>query len=91
MDDEVNERYAPEVHLAALTDQVLWQVIRGLDPSGEILLTAPIHLPHIGTSPLTHPRRTPQDLVDSHALHLLHVERVSPVIPLPGLARGELI
>jgi hypothetical protein len=31
MDDEVNERYAPEVHLAAVTDQVLWQVIRGLD------------------------------------------------------------
>jgi hypothetical protein len=91
MDDEVNERYAPEVHLAALTDQVLWQVIRGLDPSGEILLTAPIHLAHKGTSPLTHPRRTPQDLVDRHALHLLHVERVSPVIPLPGLARGEVI
>jgi hypothetical protein len=91
MDYEVNERYASEVHLAAVTDQVLWQVIRGLDPSGEILLTAPIHLSHIGTSPLTHPRRTPQDLVDSHALHLLHVERVSPVIPLPGLARGELI
>ena len=31
MDYEVNERYAPEVHLAAVTDQVLWQVIRGLD------------------------------------------------------------
>jgi hypothetical protein len=91
MDDEVNERYAPEVHLAALTDQVLWQVIRGLDPSGEILLTAPIHLPHIGTSPLTHPRRTPQDLVDSHELHLFHIEQVSPVITLPGLAGGELI
>ena len=80
MDDEVNERYAPEVHLAALTDQVLWQVIRRLDLLGEILLTAPIDLPHIGTFPLTHPRRTPQDLVDRHALHLLHVERVSPVI-----------
>jgi hypothetical protein len=91
MDYEVNERYIAEVHLAAVTDQVLWQVIRGLDPSGEILLTAPIHLAHKGTSPLTHPRRTPQDLVDRHALHLLHVELVSPVIPLPGLARGELI
>jgi hypothetical protein len=91
MDDEVNERYASEVYLATVTDQVLWQVIRGLDPSGEILLTAPIHLPHIGTSPLTHPGRTPQDLVDRHALHLLHVARVSHVLPLSGLARGELI
>ena len=91
MDYEVNERYTSEVHLAAVTDQVLWQVIRGLDPLGKILLTAPIHLPHIGTSPLTHPRRTPQDLVDSHELHRLHVAQVSPVIPLPGPARGELI
>lgn len=32
MDYEVNERYVSEVHLAAVTDQVLWQVIRGLDP-----------------------------------------------------------
>jgi hypothetical protein len=72
MDHELNERYTSEVHLAAVADQVRWQVIRGLDPWGEILLTGPIHLPQKWTSPLIHPRRTPQDLVDRHEGHLLH-------------------
>jgi hypothetical protein len=45
MDHEVHERYTAKVHLAAVTDQVRWQVIRGVDPWGEILLTGSIHLP----------------------------------------------
>ena len=72
MDHESNERHTAEVHLAAVADQVLWQVIRGLDPWGEILLTGPIHLPHKWTSPLTHPTRTAQESIESHERHLLH-------------------
>jgi hypothetical protein len=66
MDHEANDGDVSEVHLAAVADQVLWQVIRGLDPQGEILLTGPIHLPQKWTSPLTRPGRTSQNPVDRH-------------------------
>jgi hypothetical protein len=66
MDHELNQGDLSEVHLAAVADQVLWQVIKGLNLWGEILLTGPIHLTRKWTSPLIRPRRTLQDLVDHH-------------------------
>jgi len=45
MHHEVNEGEFAEIHLAAVTDEVLWQVIRELNPWREILLSDSIHLP----------------------------------------------
>ena len=77
MDHDLNEGELSEVHLTAVADEVLWQVVKRLNPLGEILLTGPIHLPQKWTSPLTHPRRIPQDLVDRHEGHLLHARYVA--------------
>ncbi len=66
MDYELDERKIAEIHLAAVADQLPRQVMRGFDPRREILLADRIHLPHEWTSPLTHPRRTTQDVVDRH-------------------------
>jgi hypothetical protein len=66
MDHELNEGDLFQVHLTAVADQVREQVIKGLDPWGEILLTGPIHLAHKWTSPLTRPTRTLQEIVDRH-------------------------
>jgi hypothetical protein len=91
MDHNLNQGDLSEVHLTAVADQVRWQVVERLDPLGEFLLTGPIHLPQKWTSPLTHPRRTLQEIVDRHKLHLLHVERSSPLIPVAEPARQQVI
>jgi hypothetical protein len=69
MDHDMNKGNLFQAHLAIVADQVREQVIKGLDPWGEILLTGPIYLPEKWTSPLTHPRRTPQEIFDRHERH----------------------
>jgi hypothetical protein len=69
MDHDMKKGDLLQVHLAAVAEQVRQEVINGLDPRGEILMTGPIHLTHEWTSPLAHPGRTRQELIDGHARH----------------------
>ena len=104
MDDDLHEGDLFQGHLAAMADQVREQVLKGLDAWGEILLTGPIHLAPIWTSPLTHPGRTPQKIFDGHERHaFVYVTRqahgdqqpssalIPAQMPTRGQAIGELL
>jgi hypothetical protein len=83
MNHDLHEGDLFQVYLAAVAAQVREQVIKGLDPWREILLTDSVHFPHKWTSPLTYPRRTSDERIDGHQRHSsMYVQVRDAAVPL---------